>query len=182
MVEYYYSIDNTKFGPLSLEELRQKNLNPNTLIWHKSLPDWIRIEELPELKDHKIPATPPELPVSPLKSPKTRRVTGQKNKHELSTAELIKRYRWVIGWALFHVIALILSYSEIKIFNDTGAPKTDKFWPFVKFTYPYFIPDDNTTYVRFNGFFTQYDWTEFSFYVGSVLFFIVLIQVYKKSS
>jgi hypothetical protein len=93
----------------------------------------------------------------------------------------IKRYRWVIIWCLFHVCALFLSYNEIRFFNATGAPKTDKFWPFVKFTYPYFLPDDNTTYLKFNGFFTQYDWTEFSFYVGAVLFFIVLMHVYKKS-
>lgn len=93
----------------------------------------------------------------------------------------IKRYRWVIAWCIFHTCALFLSYKEVRYFNATGEPKTDKFWPFVKFTYPYFLPDDNTTYFKFNGFFTQYDWTEFSFYVGVVVFFILLMHVYKKS-
>ncbi|MEP6749902.1 MAG: hypothetical protein ABJB86_19345 [Bacteroidota bacterium] len=93
----------------------------------------------------------------------------------------VKRYRWAIAWCIFHLCALFLSYNEVRFFNATGEPKTEKFWPFVKFTYPYFLPDDNTTYFKFNGFFTQYDWTEFSFYVGGVLFFIVLMHVYKKS-
>ncbi len=93
----------------------------------------------------------------------------------------VKRYRWAISWCLFHLCALFLSYHEVRFFNSTGEPKTDKFWPFVKFTYPYFLPDDNTTYVKFNGFFTQYDWTEFSFYVGGLLFIILLVHVYRKS-
>ena len=93
----------------------------------------------------------------------------------------IKRYRWVIAWCICNLLALLLSYNEIRFFNTAGEPKTDKFWPFVKFTYPYFLPDDNTTYFKFNGFVTQYDWTEFCFYTGSVLFFIVLRHVYRKS-
>jgi hypothetical protein len=98
-----------------------------------------------------------------------------------SFASQVKRYRWAIAWCLFHVCALILSYKEVRFFNATGEPKTEKFWPLVKFTYPYFLPNDNTTYFKFNGFFTQYDWSEFSFYVGSVIFLIVLVHVYKKS-
>ncbi len=99
----------------------------------------------------------------------------------VSFAAQVKRYRWVIAWCFFHICALLLSYNEIRFFNATGEPKTDKFWPFVKFTYPYFLPNDNTTYIKFNGFFTQYDWTEFSFYVGGLLFFILLVHVYRKS-
>ncbi len=96
-------------------------------------------------------------------------------------ATQVKKYRWAIAWCLFHLCALVLSYNEVPFFNVTGEPKTEKFWPFVKFTYPYFLPDDNSTYFKFNGLFTQYDWTEFSFYVGTVLFFIILVHVYKKS-
>lgn len=92
-----------------------------------------------------------------------------------------KRYKWVLAWCAFHLCAVLLSYKEVRFFNTAGEPRTDKFWPFVKFTYPYFLPDDNTTYFKFNGFFTQYDWTECCFYIGTVLFAIVLIHVYRKS-
>jgi hypothetical protein len=94
---------------------------------------------------------------------------------------MLRRYRWVIAWCLLHACALVLSYKEVRFFNTAGEPKTERFWPFVKFTYPYFLPDDNTTYFKFNGFFTQYDWTEFSFYTGTVIFFIILVYVYRKS-
>jgi hypothetical protein len=98
-----------------------------------------------------------------------------------SFAVVVKRYRLVIAWCVLHICALFLSYNEVRFFNNAGEPKLDKFWPFVKFTSPYFLPDDNTTYLRFNGFFTQYDWTEFSFYVGGALFLILLVHVYRKS-
>ncbi|HTL06868.1 MAG TPA: hypothetical protein VL307_01380 [Chitinophagaceae bacterium] len=99
----------------------------------------------------------------------------------LSLVERAKKYRLVIAWCLLHLCALFLSYKEVKFFNSAGEPRTDKFWPFVKFTYPYFLPDDNATYFKFNGFFTQYDWTECCFYTGSVIFFIILMHVYRKS-
>ena len=113
---------------------------------------------------------------------KKNNIPGSANAGDSSSfADGIKRYRWVIVWCLFNLCALILSYKEVKFFNNTGEPRTDRFWPFVKFTYPYFLPDDNATYFTFNGFFTQYDWTEFSFYTGVVLLFILLRFVYRKS-
>jgi hypothetical protein len=184
MVEYYYSINNTKFGPYSLEELVQQNLAPETLIWHNQLPQWVKLSEIPELQKTLLIKTPPPIPDKNEKdAPTFAAVTSVPASTPPSAFVLtVKRYRWVIAWCIFHLSALFLSYSEIKIFNDTGEPKTEKFWPFVKFTFPYFIPDDNATYVKFNGIFTQYDWTEFSFYVGIVLFFIILMHVYRKSS
>jgi hypothetical protein len=95
---------------------------------------------------------------------------------------LAKRYRWAIAWCGFHLCALFLSYGETPFFNSTGEPATEEFWPFVKFTYPYFLPNDNTTYIKFNGFFTEYDWTECCFYTGVVLLAILLSYVYKKSA
>ena len=100
---------------------------------------------------------------------------------EWTVSSLVRRYRWTLIWCAFHFCALVLSYSEVKYFNNTGEPREDKFWPFVKFTYPTFLPQQNETYVTFNGFFTQYDWTEFAFYIGVVLFSIIITQVYRRS-
>lgn len=96
-------------------------------------------------------------------------------------AALVKRYRWLIVWCTIHLCALLFSYRGIPFFNNSGEPKTEKFWPFVKFTNTYFMPDSNSNYSKFNGLFTEYDWTEFSFYTGVVIFFIVLIYVNKKA-
>lgn len=99
-----------------------------------------------------------------------------------SVAAGLKRYRWVIGWCLLHLCALPLSYRQIPFFNNSGGPKADKFWPFVKFTNTYFMPESNSTYSKFNGLFTEYDWTEFSFYTGIVIFVIALRYANKKSA
>ncbi|MGO2358206.1 MAG: DUF4339 domain-containing protein [Mesonia sp.] len=40
MIKYYYSDGKGKFGPLSLEELFNKDLQPDSLIWHKGLDKW----------------------------------------------------------------------------------------------------------------------------------------------
>jgi hypothetical protein len=188
MVEYYYSNGNIKYGPYTIEELQLQELEPDTLVWHDKLSHWTRAADLPELKSKLIAKKLPPLPNITAYSNKNSYAASYNsaravpNDSSPSFVVRVRRYRWVIIWCIFHLCALFLSYSEIKVFNDTGEPKTEKFWPFVKFTYPYFIPDSNRTYVRFNGFFTQYDWTEFSFYVGSVLFFIVLMHVYRKSA
>jgi len=99
---------------------------------------------------------------------KKNNVPGSANAGSSSgVANGIKNYRWVIVWCIFHLCALILSYKEVKFFNNTGEPRTDRFWPFVNFTYPGFLP--------------QYDWTEFSFYTGIVLLFFLIRFVYRKS-
>jgi hypothetical protein len=97
-------------------------------------------------------------------------------------AAVIKRYRWLITWCLLHLGAMLLSYRGVPFFNNSGEPKTEKFWPFVKFTNTYFIPDNNSNYSKFNGLFTEYDWTEFSFYTGVVIFAMVLIYVNRKTA
>tara|TARA_B110000208_G_C11701701_1_gene406096 strand:- start:581 stop:1147 length:567 start_codon:yes stop_codon:yes gene_type:complete len=51
-MEYYYSTNgNDKNGPLSFDELKQKNITSKTLIWHEELDDWKMAGQLPELKN-----------------------------------------------------------------------------------------------------------------------------------
>lgn len=38
-------------GPLHLQALRNRHLSPDTLIWHRQLPEWVAANTLPELKD-----------------------------------------------------------------------------------------------------------------------------------
>lgn len=50
-MEYYYSTnENKKIGPLSIDDLKQKNITSKTLIWYEGLEDWKTAEQLPELK------------------------------------------------------------------------------------------------------------------------------------
>lgn len=192
MIEYYYSDGDTKHGPYTFEEMQAKKLGSGTLVWHDNLPDWIRITELPEFR--RAVGAPPKAP-PPLPAAGATPVYSSKNTAKAAIAEepasivsTARRYLWLIIWTSFHLLALLLSTREVKFFNSAGIPKNDKFWPFVKFTDAFFTkvsdgpPEVWQTQIKFNGLFAQYDWTEFSFYVGSAVFVVLLIHVYRRAN
>ncbi len=51
MKKYFYSNGQGKEGPVTLEELKQKDITPKTLIWHEGLDDWKEAESVDELKE-----------------------------------------------------------------------------------------------------------------------------------
>jgi hypothetical protein len=51
MKKYFYSNGQEKEGPVTLEELKQKNIQPKTLIWHEGLDDWKEAESVEELRE-----------------------------------------------------------------------------------------------------------------------------------
>jgi hypothetical protein len=51
MKRYFYLNGQDKEGPLTLEELKQKDINLKTLIWHEGLDDWKEAENVDELKE-----------------------------------------------------------------------------------------------------------------------------------
>lgn len=76
--EYFYLNGETKVGPLSLDALKNALIQPDTMVWNNSLPDWVEARSLPELQSLFVvnsvtePAqvqqpTPP--PISPSPSP-----------------------------------------------------------------------------------------------------------------
>lgn len=59
--KYYVIIDNEQLGPFSLEELKSKKINRNSLVWREGFEDWIpaiMVEELKMLVD----SVPPPIP------------------------------------------------------------------------------------------------------------------------
>lgn len=48
MKQYYY-IDGEQHGPISLEELKKKNIGRDTLIWYEGMGDWTKASEVEEL-------------------------------------------------------------------------------------------------------------------------------------
>ncbi len=51
MKKYFYSNGQEKEGPVTLEELKQKGIQPKTLIWHEGLDDWKEAEIIDELRE-----------------------------------------------------------------------------------------------------------------------------------
>lgn len=51
MVKYFYSNGQEKEGPVTLEELKKKDIQPMTLIWHEGLDYWKEARNIEELRE-----------------------------------------------------------------------------------------------------------------------------------
>jgi hypothetical protein len=51
MKKYFYSDGTDKFGPFSLEELREKKISRETKVWFQELGDWKPAGTIPELTE-----------------------------------------------------------------------------------------------------------------------------------
>lgn len=49
MSQFYYTDGKERFGPFSLEQLRERNITTETLVWKEGLPDWVPARNLSEL-------------------------------------------------------------------------------------------------------------------------------------
>ena len=58
---FYIAIDGKQYGPYTFEELKLKDIRPNTLVWTERLDNWTKAEHIPLLKDI-IKVGPPPLP------------------------------------------------------------------------------------------------------------------------
>lgn len=60
-MEFYILQNNLKEGPYSLEELGNKNINTNTLVWRTGFKNWTPVKDVPELSDllSNLPPIPP---------------------------------------------------------------------------------------------------------------------------
>lgn len=196
MKEYFFLKGKDQNGPFTVEQLVDKGLTNETLIWTEGMENWQKLKDFSELtqilKPKSVPPPPPS--DSDGKISKTE-VSGQlkvtTEKIPNPSLEAIKPSKtaltWLIAWCGFHLFALLMSYSQIKIFNKYGTPQTDKFWPFVEFTYTdrYFIEDSYRSgkwheNVYFQGIFVDYDWTEFAFYVGGAIVIFLLVRISNK--
>lgn len=192
MKSFYYLKGKDQNGPFTMDQLVEKDLTSETLIWTEGMENWQKLKDIPELlqtiKPKSVPPPPPS--DSDEKIIKTE-VTGQLNvtteKKPNPALEAIKPSKstltWLIAWCGFHLFALLMSYSRVSIFNDGGKPRTDKFWPFVKI-YESYHPwgDYNTTEkIDFNGLFVEYDWSEFAFYVGGAILVYLLVRISNKA-
>lgn len=59
MKKYYYTDGQTQFGPFTIEELKEKNLSRDTLIWFQGINDWTPAKDIPALQEIFQGSTPP---------------------------------------------------------------------------------------------------------------------------
>lgn len=201
MKEYFFLQGKDQNGPFTIEQLKGKGLTSETLIWTEGMDNWQKLKDIPELaqtiKPKSVPPPPP--PDTTEKITKTEvsgqlKVTTEKAPNPALEAITPSKsaLTWLIVWCVFHLFALLMSYSEVDIFNDGGKPRTDKFWPFVDFIHENarFIDDNTAPYGSmyrsgkweddFNGIFVEYDWSEFALYVGGAIVIFLLVRITNK--
>ena len=59
MKKYFFTDGTNKFGPFTLDELKEKNISRETLVWFQELNDWKSAGEIPELSELFIYTPPP---------------------------------------------------------------------------------------------------------------------------
>ena len=60
-MEFYILVDNQKQGAFSIEELANKDITANTMVWAVGFPQWKPAKQVPELSDI-LSILPPEPP------------------------------------------------------------------------------------------------------------------------
>lgn len=50
MSQYYYTDGKERFGPFSVDELKGKDLQPDTLVWKEGLADWMPAKNVTDLQ------------------------------------------------------------------------------------------------------------------------------------
>jgi hypothetical protein len=50
MTKYYFTDGKERFGPFTIEELKDKNIKPETLVWKEGLVDWVSARNLSDLQ------------------------------------------------------------------------------------------------------------------------------------
>lgn len=50
MVHYYYTDGKERFGPFTVDQLKDRNISESTLVWKDGLPDWVPARNLSDLE------------------------------------------------------------------------------------------------------------------------------------
>lgn len=123
-MNYFIIKNNQQYGPYSLENLKEGNVEKNTLVWYDGLADWTKASELEELK-HLFVAkanTPPPIPETEKKTPPPPPNNSNANntttrKKEVITFGKTPNYRLY----LFIGIGIILIGSSIFLFTQSDS-------------------------------------------------------------
>lgn len=132
MVKKYYLFQGgQQFGPLEPEELKNHEIAPSSLIWYDGLVNWLRADELEELKFLFIstavpppvpPVPPPVPPVLPPVTPVPPPYQHQFTRHEAVSNQKVIKPLSAFEW---------FSLCWIKALDFKGRARRSEFWYFV---------------------------------------------------
>ncbi len=106
MKKYYYTDGANSFGPFTLEELQEKNIGRETMIWYEGVADWQPAGTLPELFDQ-LESVPPPIP----KVERNNSVTENfKNQNSTSNSTTSPQTVVVVGKSKSVGLAFVLTF------------------------------------------------------------------------
>ena len=79
MAQYYYTDGKERYGPFTIEQLQERNITPETLVWKEGMADWLPARQVDELQSLLTPGPGPSVPTTPLFTPGTGSSTPPKN-------------------------------------------------------------------------------------------------------
>lgn len=115
MKKYFYSNGQDKEGPVTLEELKQKDITPKTLIWYEGLDDWKEAENVDELREI-FELKPPPISVENLNvntTIDTISIDSNKQSKKISSTLGLKEASqgWIIAGFIFSVLGGFLGIA-----------------------------------------------------------------------
>lgn len=126
MKEYFYADGQNHLGPFKIEELKNKNITRETLVWCEGMSDWKKASDIVELKILFPIAPPPIKPVPPPpisnneKSNKQNTKEPKNNKFRNIALSLLALL--IVGIA----VILLISYIKSNSSNSSSSSSSSK--------------------------------------------------------
>ncbi len=116
MKKYHYSENGQQYGAITLEELKTKNIKPDTLIWYEGISEWTAANNIAELQDmFSETSVPPPLPnLSAMPPPLQNNVNKEAQVATKNDDKFEKYYLYTIGVGVFlNFIAIFQTDSSL---------------------------------------------------------------------
>lgn len=125
MKQWYYVKNNERFGPIGkvelLDKLNQKIITNESLVWTEGLEDWVKIKEVPELKQHQTPPTP-------AKKKEINSANSSNTTKRLQFAGFWRRAFAMIIDIIVMMIALFFLAGSFMLLTSTTSPDSTEGW------------------------------------------------------
>lgn len=119
--EYFYLNGETKIGPLSLDAIKNAPIQPDTMVWNNSLPDWVEARSLPELQglfviNNVAEPTPVQSTPPPVSHAPSYNTSGNTFNNPQAPQPMPENY---LVWAILTTLLCCLPLGIVSIINAT---------------------------------------------------------------
>lgn len=120
MKKYYISTNGNQEGPFSIEDLQNKQIQRNTLVWFEGNDAWLKAEEVEELKTILGKLPPPSPPPPPLAATIDNSEFAKEKRVKRISEKTVKVLK-VLRTVVISVVALWLAIVLYNYFSHSAA-------------------------------------------------------------